>query len=100
MSGTGAHRVRVVGRVATNVRPRRGRHRLGTAGLCHCRELRGVRVRLATRRGTSHAAPVSRARISADVAVLLLVAVIAGTVLVSGWYAAAGAAVIAGMVAH
>jgi len=100
MAGIGAYRINVVGRTVANVRPGYGRHRLGTPGLRHCRELRGVRVRLATRARTRHAAPVSRARISADVTVLLLVAIVAGTVLVSGWYAAAGAAVIAGMVAR
>jgi hypothetical protein len=78
-----------------------GRHRLGTPGLRHCRDLYGVRHRLATRGGTRrHGAPVSRVRLGADAAMLLLAVVVTGTVLVSGWYAAAGAAVIAGMVAH
>jgi hypothetical protein len=101
MAVTGAYRIRMVD--AATVRPARGRHRLGNPGLRYCRHLRPVRARLVTRRSaplTRHATPVSPARLSAELAMLLLVAMVMGTVLVSGWYAAAGAAVIAGMVAH
>lgn len=39
-----------------------------------------------------HAAPVSAGQMSAELAMLVLVAIVTGTVLVSGWYAAAAAA--------
>jgi hypothetical protein len=77
--------------------PLGGRHRLGEPGLKYCRHLRPVRARLVTRprRSTRHTARVSRTRVSASLVVALTVM---STVLVSGWYAAAGAAVIADMV--
>jgi len=55
-----------------------------------------VRLRLASGSVTRHAAPTSiaQARVSAEVLVLLLIAMIAGSVLVSSWYTAAGASVL------
>jgi hypothetical protein len=100
MAARGGYRVQVVGRGRANVRPGHGRHRLGGHGLHHCRDLRPVRVRLANGDATRHAASRSRARVGAEVFALMLAAMIVSTVLVSGWYAAAGAAVIADMVAH
>ena len=74
-----------------------GRHRLGEPGLKYCRHLRPVRARLVTRpqRRGRHAARVSRTRLGAG---LVLALTVTSTVLVSGWYAAAGAAVIADLV--
>ena len=99
-----AYRVHVAGRnvaYRSAVRPGTGRHRLGTPGLRYCGDLRGVPAGLAGHRGRGRRrAPTSPARLSAGFAVMLLAAVVVGTVLVSGWYAAAGAAVIAGMVTH
>jgi len=100
MALTGAYRIEVWGSAA---RPRRGRHRLGSPGLRHCRHLRPVRARLLTRRVsrrstnqiTRHRAPGSPVRISATLMVALMAL---STVLVSGWYAAAGAAVIVDIV--
>jgi hypothetical protein len=100
MALTGAYRIQVWGATA---RPRRGRHRLGSPGLRHCRHMRPVRARLVSRRvsrrGTNritrHRAPSSPALMSATLMVALMVL---STVLVSGWYAAAGAAVIADIV--
>jgi hypothetical protein len=77
---------------------RYGRHRLGHPGLHHCREFPSVRIRLAVGPITRHATPASPVQLSAHIVSLILLAVIAGTVLVSGWYAAAGAAVIADLV--
>ena len=98
MAATGAYRIHVVG--SADVPAGSGRHRLGRPGLKYCRHHRPVRARLVTREVTRHAAPVSPVRLSAQAAMLVVMIMIAGTVLVSGWYAAAGAAVIAGMVAH
>jgi hypothetical protein len=90
---------RPIAAALAHTRARSGRHRLGHPGLHHCRDLRPVHLRLATGRLNRHAAPVSPAQFSAQLVALVLLAVIAGTVLVSGWYAAAGAAVIADIVA-
>jgi hypothetical protein len=98
MAAKGGYRIQMVGPGRASVRPGRGRHRLGSRGLHHCRELRAVRVRLANGGSTRHAAAMSRARVGAEVFALMLAAMIVSTVLVSGWYAAAGAAVIADMV--
>jgi hypothetical protein len=96
MAVTATYRIQMIG--AAGVRPARGRHRLGKPGLKYCRHLRPVRARLTRQEVTRHAAPLSRIRLTAEVAMLLLMAMVTGTVLVSGWYAAAGAAVIAQMV--
>jgi hypothetical protein len=97
MATTGAYRIQMIG--AAGARPGTGRHRLGAPGLKYCRHHRTVRARLVRREVTRRrAARVSRARLSARFAMLLTILVITGTVLVSGWYAAAGAAVIAQMV--
>jgi hypothetical protein len=106
MAGVGAYSLKIVGARPTTVRLLRGKHRLGRPGLKHCRQLQGVQVNLAAGTATRHTIPkartASRARstasLSAEIAMLVLVAVVAGTVLVSGWYAAAGAAVIADIV--
>lgn len=88
-----AYRIQMYGRAGTH--PGDGRHRLGRPGLKYCRHLRPVRARLVTRRVTRHNAHISRIRVSAS---LMLVLMAMSTVLVSGWYAAAGAAVIADIV--
>src|SRR5512146_1729827 len=99
MSAKGAYRIHVVG--VEDARPGSGRHRLGAPGLKYCRHHRAVRARLVHRRvSRRRAARISAARVSIEVAVLVTLVMIAGTVLVSGWYAAAGAAVIAGMVSR
>jgi hypothetical protein len=74
-----------------------GRHRLGSPGLEYVRNHRPVRARLATQHVTRHAAPVSPRRAGAELAIVVAMLVLTGTVLVSGWYAATGAAVIADM---
>jgi hypothetical protein len=113
MANNGAYRIQLIGarrgqtcRTASHpaaapasARTRPGRHRLGQPGLRHCRDLRTVRLRLTTGRLTRHAAPVSPAQFSAQLVALILLVAVTGTVLVSGWYAAAGAAVIADIVA-
>jgi hypothetical protein len=116
MAGNGAYRMKIIGTRRTP-RPRRGLHRLGRPGLSHCRQLVAVQASLVAGTSTRHAVipaartakkaaeqAASRARstasMSAEVATLVLVAVVAGTVLVSGWYATAGAAVIAHIVAR
>jgi hypothetical protein len=66
--------------------------------LRHCRHLDLVQARIVARESTRHAARVSPARLGAELAMLMMMLMVTGTVLVSGWYAAAGAAVIAGMV--
>jgi hypothetical protein len=92
------YRIQMVGAQAAGRTGRYGRHRLGHPGLNYCRQLPTVRSRLDVGPITRHAAPISPAQLSIHVVSLILLAVIAGTVLVSGWYAAAGAAVIADIV--
>jgi hypothetical protein len=87
-------------RTGVEVRLSHGRHRLGRPGLRHCRQMRGVRTRLVVGTRTRHARPMRPVRATAEVAAILLIAVVASTVVVSGWYAAAGAAVVAGIVTH
>ncbi len=69
---------------------RTGRHRAGTPELRHCGDLPGVRLRLATRqRGLR---PVNPG------ALTLLLTVLLGATLVSGWLTATGASAFAGMI--
>jgi len=76
-----------------------GRHRLGQPGLRYCREHGEVRVRLAhgprRRRGLN----ATLAEVTGRITVLASALAGLGTVLVSGWYTAAGANAIAQMVA-
>ncbi len=92
----GDYRIHLLGVAGT--RPGVGRHRLGAPGLKYCRHHRPVRARL-VRQQVSRRRAVPASRIL-QVATLLAVLMVTGTVLVSGWYAAAGAAAIASMVAH
>jgi hypothetical protein len=97
MAGRSAYRIRMIG--VPEAYTDTGRHRLGSPGLKYCRHHRPVRARLVRRQVTRRrAAPVSPARLSAEVAMLVTIVMVTGTVLVSGWYAAAGAAVIADLV--
>jgi hypothetical protein len=92
----GDYRIRLLGMAET--RPGVGRHRLGAPGLKYCRHHRPVRARLVRQQvSRRRAAPASRVL---QVTTLLAALTVTGTVLVSGWYAAAGAAAIAGMVGH
>jgi hypothetical protein len=84
-----------------------GRHRLGTAGLRHCRELvpapepmvTGHRRPRATTRVTAGPA-VGRAvtAVAARCAALACGALTVGVLAVSGWYTAAGASAVAQMI--
>jgi hypothetical protein len=96
MPATGTRRIQMNG--SAHHRTVSSRHRLGDPGLKHCRRLGPVRVRLVRREVTRHAAPVSPMRLGAEVAMVLAILTATGTVLVSGWYAAASAAVMAGIV--
>jgi mRNA-degrading endonuclease toxin of MazEF toxin-antitoxin module len=87
-------------RSTVEVRLRPGRHRLGRPGLQHCRQMRSVRHRMVVGPRNRHVKPVRRLRATAEVAAVMLMAAVASTVLISGWYAAAGAAVVAGIVTH
>jgi hypothetical protein len=69
-----------------------GRHRAGTPELRYCGDLPGVRLRLAGRQRGFR--PVSPA------ALTLLLTVLLGATLVSGWLTANGATAFAGMIAR
>ncbi|GIJ47717.1 hypothetical protein Val02_46030 [Virgisporangium aliadipatigenens] len=71
-------------------RPAVGRHRLGTAGLRHCREIDSVGSRLNRRAPDALPARHWRAAVGGGAVV--------GLVAVSSWYTAAGAAAVAQMV--
>jgi hypothetical protein len=74
-----------------------GRHRLGHAGLTHCRSHPDVSKRIDARRAesrrTGDGQPARRFATAAALSALT-------AVLVSGWYAASGASAIAMMLAH
>jgi hypothetical protein len=89
----------VRGSVAASTGP--GRHRLGRAGLTHCRSHPGVTKRIDARRAEA----CNTRRVADDggparrfAAVAAVSAITA--VLVSGWYAASGASAIAMMLAN
>jgi hypothetical protein len=98
MATTGAYRIEVIG--LNHVLPAGGRHRLGNPGLRYCRHHHPVGIRVATRQYTRHAARISPVRRGAEVAMAVAMLMVTGTVLISGWYAVTGAAVMVGMVSR
>jgi hypothetical protein len=114
-------------RTAKRPAPAPGRHRLGKPGLRHCREIRGVRARLderslrrsgsgrrindqtaqramsgtadVTSRPSARRAMSGTAALTGRLTVAVMAAAVAGAVVISGWYTAAGANAIAQMVA-
>ncbi len=99
MARSKADRTQLIGHGPGRIRQARGRHRLGRPGLSHCRDLPAVLERLSAGMVTRHTTVLPRARLSAQTAVTLVAALVAGTVVVSGWYTGAGADVIASIVA-
>jgi hypothetical protein len=85
---------RAVGRVPRQRGRVPGRHRVGSPDLRHCRQLPGVRLRLAA------PFPSTIRRPANPTALTVLLAVLLGVSMISGWLTATGAAAFAGMMAR
>lgn len=87
--------------VTRAVRRTAGRHRAGEQGLRHCADLPAVRTRLASRHVTRQGSRRRRRdplRLTAQFLAAVASVAATTTVMVSGWYAAAGASAVAQMV--
>jgi hypothetical protein len=82
----------------TTVHEPRGRHRLGTAGLRHCRDIDRVRARLTTEPGRHAARQRNRAAAPGRRWTTVGVTIVSAVLAVSAWFTATGASAVAQMI--